>query len=236
LNLRSEALGYLAACEPTGNGPLDALGEYVRQLAEAPPTAERNLEFANQWGRFHRLYGIHFTEAHDSLLSGADLKSQLAELRKSDDWWEFEALGMLPGFDAAARERILDLTERIERLDCNTDVAELIKSAPACCCGFSFELAERAADLPLQLSGAVNSALARFRDTLRDRLDEIRELEAKGFNSKAVEGLVALLRSKKESRRFSEDEIQIIRSLPERPKPLADADLSEIDAALESLQ
>ena len=220
-SLRKEAISWLSLCEVTGESTVDQMRNelyvsFERTMNDATPGTVVDLN--NQWIKFRKVYSEYFIDRHDMTVVSPYLREKLAEIMKTDLWWEFENLSDIEGFDLSYRRASKQLLNRIRKLDCRYDTAKLFAKQPFCGCPFNLNEAGDVEALPEALWRVVNQGLLSYRDTLRQNESLIKNVlepyvkaARSGSIKQAFTDLLAYLATEKDFRRLSDPEIQLIR-------------------------
>lgn len=219
--LRTEAISWLSLCEVTGDVTIDQTRlELYRAfdtgLNDATPGSV--IELNNKWARFRKMYSEYFIDRHDMTVVSPYLREKLAEIMKTDIWWEFENLSDIDGFDRSYRRSTNQILSKIRRLDCRYDTSKLFAKQPFCGCPYTLRDAGDVEALPELLWRVVNQGLLSYRETLRKNEGAIKKIlepqikgERSGTAKQAFTDLLAYLATEKDFRRLSDPEIQLIR-------------------------
>ena len=219
--LRTEAISWISMCEVTGDQTID---QTRLELYRAFDTGLNNatpgsiVELNNKWTRFRKMYSEYFIDRHDMTVVSPYLREKLAEIMKTDLWWEFENLSDIDGFDGSYRRSTKQILGKIRRLDCRYDTSKLFAKQPFCGCPYTLRDAGDVEALPEALWRVVNQGLSSYRETLRANEGTIRSIlephvkaERSGMSKQAFTDLLAYLATEKDFRRLSDPEIQLIR-------------------------
>ncbi len=219
--LRTEAISWISMCEVTGDQTID---QTRLELYRAFDTGLNNatpgsiVELNNKWARFRKMYSEYFIDRHDMTVVSPYLREKLAEIMKTDLWWEFENLSDIDGFDGSYRRSTKQILSKIRRLDCRYDTSKLFAKQPFCGCPYTLRDAGDVESLPEALWRVVNQGLSSYRETLRANEGAIRSIlephiksERSGMSKQAFTDLLAYLATEKDFRRLSDPEIQLIR-------------------------
>ncbi|MEO7674551.1 MAG: DUF6079 family protein [Pyrinomonadaceae bacterium] len=174
--LRDEVRSYLAVCEVTEEPVIEELRERAVALVEAAcsePSDARNREMGYVWEKFKREFIEHFYARHATVMRSPDLRSQLDEILRSDEWWEFELLSGLPVFDPNFLHTAGEYQRRIQELDCRIDSKEILQKQPFCLCTFSLNKSVDCGHLPSVLKDTVREGLRSFRSVLSKNSDDL---------------------------------------------------------------
>ena len=181
-DLRDEIRSYLAVCEVTQDPNIEELREQAVGLVEAAyasPSDAINREMGHVWEKFKREFSEHFDARHNAIMGSPDLRSQLDEILKSDQWWEFETFSGISNFDTNYSIKAAEYRRRIKELDCRVDAKHVLERQPFCLCTFSLRKSVDCDYLPKLLSDTVSEGLRSFRKTLaKNSNDLIKPLEA----------------------------------------------------------
>ncbi len=180
--LRNEIRSYLAVCEITQDANIEETRQRVVGLVDAAyaePGDAINREMGYVWEKFKREFSEHFDERHAAVMRSPDLKAQLNETLRGDQWWEFEMLSGIPIFDSHFLTNANEYRRRITELDCRIDSKQILERQPFCLCAFSLNKSVDSSHLPKMLNDTVNEGLRSFRKTLLNNSDDlIKSLEA----------------------------------------------------------
>ncbi|MBX7053549.1 MAG: hypothetical protein K1X36_01210 [Pyrinomonadaceae bacterium] len=221
VRLRTEAVSWLSLCEVTGDQTIDQMRlelyrSFDNGLNDATPGSI--VELNNKWLRFRKMYSEYFIDRHDMTVVSPYLREKLAEIMKTDIWWEFENLSDIVGFDGSFRRSTKQILGKIRRLDCPYDTSKLFAKQPFCGCPYTLRDAGDVEALPESLWRVVNQGLLSYRETLRANEGSIKKIlephvkaERSGTTKQAFTDLLAYLATEKDFRRLSDPEIQLIR-------------------------
>lgn len=234
-SLRREIISWLSLCEAPVEDSIDGSRKelYLSVQDKFFNTSEAvNVELANQWERFRKLYSDYFIERHDATVFRPYLQERLAEIQKTDLWWEFENLSGFELFDPRFQSESKRILRAINRLNCNFDTRKMLERAPACGCSFTLGDDHVFDDLPDKLWKTVTQGLASYRELmisreseLRSALDTILARERDIAIRQAGADLSAYLSREKNIRRLSDLELRLLErsfaaidpNLPDRP-------------------
>ena len=164
---RREIWNYLAICETTERGEIEALREKLFQLiaeSAARPDENLNLEMETHWQSFHTSFSEYFVDKHDSVMRSSELQEKFAAIVESDDWWQFENLSQLGAFQQHYWRQAREICREIKDLECRFNTGEMLKTQPFCACSFGLEKIEELKTLPQKLE-----------ETLKDGLNNLRK-------------------------------------------------------------
>ncbi len=180
--LRDEVRSYLAVCEVTEEPTIEELRERAVALVEAAcaePSDALNREMGYMWEKFKREFSEYFDAQHAAVMRSPDLKSQLDEILRSDQWWEFEMLSGVSIFEPHYISDASEYRRRINELDCRIDVKQMLETQPFCVCSFSLNKSVDCNHLPNALNDTIREGLRSFRKTLAKNSDDlVKSLEA----------------------------------------------------------
>lgn len=218
---RERIMGYLAACEPTGDAKIEDLRRSLVACVEtavSEPGDAKNREVGYLWEYFLKEYCEFYAIRHDQIMLSHDLQEKFDEMRRTDIWWEFENLSSIAALRGPEWREALQLRRKLENLDCNFDVRESLKNRPLCLCAFRLSDTDEWQRLPDALWVVVSRGQTAIRERIRslsnDVLDELRGLEARSQNqeeAKAAKELASLLRAGSEIPRLSQIQIEVLR-------------------------
>ncbi len=179
--LRSEIRSYLAVCEITQDPNIEQLRERTVGLVDAAyaePSDAINREMGDVWEKFKQEFAEYFDTHHTAVMKAPDLKAQLNETLKSDQWWEFDMLSTTSIFDPGILKAANEYRRRIIELDCGVDTKEILSRQPFCLCTFSLNKSVDCEHLPKVLNDTIGEGLKFFRKTLlKNSEDLVRSLE-----------------------------------------------------------
>ena len=167
--LRDEIRSYLAVCEVTQEQSIEELRERVAGLVEAAygaPSDAINREMGYVWEKFKREFSEYFDARHNTVMRSPDLKVQLNETLRSDQWWEFEMLSGIPIFDPNFLDNANEYRRGITEMDCRVDTKYVLERQPFCLCSFSLNKSVDCGHLPKLLNDTINEGLRSYRKTL----------------------------------------------------------------------
>lgn len=220
---RERIWSYLAICESTQVPEIERLRANLFELIESTydsPDAERNLEMESVWQSFHAAFNEHFALKHDAIMKSRQLRDELAEIKKSDEWWEFENLSKMPIFQKVHWRKTQKLLKQFRRLDCSFDVNESLKTKPFCACFFNLARVNDIVRLPQALSETIHSGLESYLRTITMMSDyiikaveeHIKDEEDKGF-VKDAKDLITILNNEKEKYVFSNEQFMVLHAV-----------------------
>lgn len=170
VDLRNEITGYLVVCGATGNIELEELRERILGVIDRISFEhDKNLrgELVELWESFRSRYTDYFSVNHDALMKSHLLQERFDEIRRSDEWWEFENLSKMTLFPKSFGKNVTAICKQFKELNCRFDVKEMLKTHPFCACSFSLSEMERWESLPESLIEELNAARAAYRNVLR---------------------------------------------------------------------
>ena len=174
--LRDEVRSYLAVCEVTQEPAIEELREKAVALVEAAcsePSDALNREMGYVWEKFKREFSEHFDAHHAAVMRSPHLKTQLDEILRSDQWWEFEMLSDVSVFEPHYLGNANEYRRRIKELDCRIDTKQVLETQPFCVCSFSLNKSVDCNHLPNALNDTVREGLRSFRKTLAKNSDDL---------------------------------------------------------------
>jgi len=220
-SLRGEITSWLALTEPTWDRSIDDVRRELHALIDENyqhPTAASNVDLGNLWVRFKRLYTDHFVDRHDAVALSPYLRERLAEVEKTDIWWEFENLSGIAGFDHRFAVEARNIRQQIKRLDCKLDTRRMFEKMPACGCSFSLEQSGVFDVMPEKLWKTVTQGLSSYRSFMDHHQTALRDVlarqiggESDASTKQAHSDLMAYLSGDKDVRRLSDAELALIR-------------------------
>jgi len=220
---REKIWSYLAICESTQVPEIERLRTNLLELIEETyesPNAELNIEMESVWETFHAAYSEHFALKHDAIMKSRQLRDELVEIQKSDEWWEFENLSKMPIFQKVHWRKTQKLLKQFRRLDCSFDVNESLKTKPFCACFFSLARVNDMVRLPKALSETIHSGLKAYMRTIAmmsDYLAKAIEEHAKGEKDKEfvknAKALIKILKDKNQEYVFSNDQFMVLHAV-----------------------
>ncbi|NNE99972.1 MAG: hypothetical protein HKN25_13205 [Pyrinomonadaceae bacterium] len=220
---RDKIWSYLAISESTDVPAIERLRENLLELIEntyESPSAETNLEMETVWESFHAAYSEHFALKHDAIMKSRQLRDELGEIQKSDEWWEFENLSKMPIFQKVHWQKTQKILKQFRRLDCSFDVNESLKSKPFCACFFSLARVNDMVKLPKALSETIHFGLKSYhrtismmRDYLVKAVDEHVKNEKDKEFVKDAKALIQTINEKSENYKFSNGQFMVLHSV-----------------------
>lgn len=166
---REEIWAYLAVCEPTQDETVENTRENLLQLIEESylePSELKNREMNEVWESFKRAFSDYFSYKHDSVMKSHELLSRFDDIKRSDEWWEFENLSKITIFQQNYRKEANALVQRLKQLDCRYNVREMLKTHPFCACSFNLSQSDEWEKLPQTLWETLNRGRISFRKSL----------------------------------------------------------------------
>lgn len=220
---RERIWGYLAICESTQVPEIERLRANLLELIEdtyETPNAETNLELESVWQSFHTAYSEHFALKHDAIMKSRQLRDELVEIQKSDEWWAFENLSKMSIFQKVHWQKTQKILKHFRRLDCSFDVNESLKSKPFCACFFSLARVNDMVRLPKALSETIHFGLKSYLRTISmmsDYIvkaveDHIKDEKDKEF-VKDAKSLVKIINDKTQEYRFSNGQFMVLHAV-----------------------
>ena len=214
-------MSFLSVCEITDDENIEALREKTVSLLElsyAEPSEAINRELGYVWDKFRRQFSEYFEGRHTAVMRSGDLKRQLHEILKTDEWWEFEMLSDLQPFDQRFVTDAAQYRSRILALECGVDVKENLEYQPFCICGFTLAKGRNTGVLPDILKATVNEGLRTFRKSISansgDLVSAIGSLAGESTDaelSKASKELMAALSGGSNLPAFSDIQLKVLR-------------------------
>ncbi len=150
---------YLAVCETTQDEKTEYFREKLLAIIDEgykKPSETLNRETENLWQTFHARFTEHFAIKHDTIMKSHYLQEQYDEIRRSDEWWEFENLSRLAGTDQIYWKEAQKICRRFKELNCRFDVREMLKTHPFCACSFTLTKMREWENLPQTLEEIIN--------------------------------------------------------------------------------
>lgn len=241
IDKRREISIYLAVCDATDEPEIEKLRERLSDAVDGigfDPDVERRSELETLWADFRQKFGEHFAVNHDAVMKSHALQEKYDEIRKGDEWWEFENLSAIPAFPKTHWTELNSFRRRFRELDCRFDVRELLKTHPFCACSFTLSKSEDWEALPATFFDRLNGGRTAYHDMLR-KLNSILlpaiEETARKYSSPefrtAAEKLSEFLNGKDETTTLDTFQIAILREVFDS---LPEIVLTGINTALES--
>ena len=187
---RAEASNYLALCEHTGDGNVDKLHRDLLAMIDDSFSFQHstsNDDLHTLWQQFQVSYTEFYAGLHSHAANSTELREKLAEILKTEIWWEFENLSAMQGFDQKFWSEARHLIQQLTRPGCNYDVAEMLQLTPYCGCAFILSNAADLENLPEDLWLTINQGIVSYRATLVERKSEIADVGKSGFDADDVE-------------------------------------------------
>ncbi len=166
---REEIWAYLAVCETTQDEKIEYFRDKLLQIIEesySNPNEAVNSEMENLWETFKTRFSEHFAVKHDTLMKSLLLKEKFDEILRSDEWWEFENLSMIPIFQQKYWKQSQRIRRQLKQLDCRNQVREMLKTHPFCVCSFNLAQIMEWENLPQNLWQTVNRGRFSYRRNL----------------------------------------------------------------------
>lgn len=167
---RCEIWTYLAVCGATDDEQLEILREKLLQVIDKiyfNPDKSLQSEMNSLWENFHLRFTEHFTVNHDAVMKSHLLQEKYDEIRRSDEWWEFENLSTISVFPHKFWNEANDICRQFKELNCRFDVKEMLKTHPFCACSFNLTQAEDWEKLPETLQEKISRGREVYRRILR---------------------------------------------------------------------
>jgi hypothetical protein len=203
LDKRQEIWTYLAVCGATEDQELEGLREKLLLVIDKiyfNPDKTLHGEMNDLWEKFHTRFTAHFTLNHDAVMKSHLLQEKYDEIRKSDDWWEFENLSSIQLFPRKYWKEANEICRQFKELNCRFNVKEMLKTHPFCACSFNLAQAEEWESLP---------------ETLQDKIMRGREIYH-GILRKLSQVLIPLIKDfagSNETDEISESALNLIKIL-----------------------
>ena len=176
---REEIRTYLAVCETTDDSKIEVLREKLFQILEETtinPSQLTNREMENVWQAFNTRFSEYFSTKHDVVMKSHHLQEQFDEIMRSNQWWEFENLSLLPVAPQIYYREAKQICQQLKELDCLFSVREMLKTHPFCACSFNLAQVNEWENLPHTLNETIEKGRASYRKillTLKDSLVQI---------------------------------------------------------------
>jgi hypothetical protein len=172
------------------------------------------------WENFHKQYTDYFVVNHDVVMKSQILQEQYDEIKRSDEWWEFENLSVIEALPDFYWKDVSDLCRRFKELNCRFNVREMLKTHPFCGCSFTLSQAEQWEVLPQTLNAKLAIGRAAYRKMLRKSNDVlfplIREFagnsRGEGF-TEAADKLIQALSDDSETTPFDTTQLIILQDV-----------------------
>lgn len=166
---REKIWNYLAVCEAAPDAEIENLrGQIYAVLEEmrVNPSEALNRQLENLWQDFHAKFVELFNIKHYAIMKSHHLQEKFDELRRSDEWWEFENLSALPIFQKSYWRQAQKLSRRLKELNCPFNVPALLETEPFCACSFRLSQTAEWENLPQKLAEVVKQGRISYRKTL----------------------------------------------------------------------
>lgn len=170
LALREKIWEYLALCESTKDAGIETLRAKLLMVLKKVtdnPSELLNRELENTWQAFLTRFSDYFAVKHDIIMKSHLLQEKFDLIMRSDEWWEFENLSLLPIFHKHYWNKAQSLCQQFNELDCGFDVKEMLKLHPFCACSFNLSQISEWESLHLQLAKVIKKGRDSYRNTLR---------------------------------------------------------------------
>lgn len=189
---RGEISIYLAVCGATENREIENTREKLLQVIDKiyfNPDKTLRGEMDSLWENFHDSFTEHFSINHDAVMKSHLLQEQYVEIKRSDEWWEFENLSSIGAFPDVHLRQVNDICRQFNELNCRFNVKEMLKTHPFCACSFTLAQADEWEKLPQTLTQMLASSRAAYRDVLREFSGILNPLIAEFAKKNATEGI-----------------------------------------------
>ena len=166
---RESARAYLSLAETTHVDEIESARRELLGLADDVHNlfdVESVNRFDLLWRAFHARYVEHYVNLHDGTMRDEARKVAIEELRRGDEWREFESLSRLQIANGRYWEEANALVELERRTECNLPARQLLDENPVCACRFRLATAYALARLPQTLSEIVERGRMAHRRTL----------------------------------------------------------------------
>ncbi len=157
---------YLATSEFTGHRDLEQMRENLLEMldeSQVSPSASSNLKIETLFDEYRRLYCDLYLTNHDAIMNTPEIRDLCDELKRSDDWLEFENLSQKPTFDGRHMAKARSIIREINQLECHVNTKEILNTQPRCICSFSFAGARHWQQFPDLLSKTMKAGLEAYR-------------------------------------------------------------------------
>lgn len=205
---RREIWTYLAVCGATENKDLEILRERLLKVIDNiyfNPDKTLHSEMKGLWEEFHARFSEYFTINHDAVMKSHLLQEKYDEIRRSDEWWEFENLSAIPVFPRTFWNKTNELCRQFKELNCRFDVREMLKTHPFCACSFNLAQADEWESLPQTLEENILRGREFYRQVLQKLstiliplIEDVAKKETSGEFAESAAKLVQVLRNKAE--------------------------------------
>lgn len=176
---RGEISIYLAVCGATENSELENTREKLLQVIDKiyfNPDKTLSGEMDALWKEFHESYTEHFTINHDLVMKSQLLQEQYNEIRRSDEWWEFEGLASIDALPDFYWKEVREISGKFKELNCRFNAKEMLKTHPFCACSFSLAKANDWESMPQTLKEKLAAGRAAYRNILRNFSSDLNPL------------------------------------------------------------
>jgi len=182
------------------------------------PTEERSRELGYAWARFKRAFVEYYVSEHDNVMRSHELQVHAEEIKRSDDWWEFQNLADLITDDNPLVKRIRVLENRLAELNCAADLKNLLETRPFCTCHFSIAKSKEWASLTHVLEellkevvGSIKAYLIENAEVIVPKIETMLETPQAGSVSDEIRSLISSLRSGSFKDRLTVPQVTILR-------------------------
>ena len=182
------------------------------------PTEERSRELGYAWARFKRAFVEYYVSEHDNVMRSHELQAHAEEIKRSDDWWEFQNLADLITDDNPLVKRIRELESRLAELNCDADLKSLLDTRPFCTCRFSIAKSKEWAslthvleDLLNEVVGSIKAYLIENAEVIVPKIEIMLETPQAGSVSDEIRSLISSLRSGRFQDRLTVPQVTILR-------------------------
>lgn len=166
---RREIWTYLAVCEMTDDRRIEAWRTRLIQVIDEiyfNPSEKLYDEMNDLWQSFHERFTEYFAVQHDDVMKSDLVREKFDQIRRSDEWWEFENLSALPLFSRRYWIEASRLSLKFREMNCRFEVRGLLKTHPFCICSFNLMHVAEWVQLPEALERQISEGRRYYRNSL----------------------------------------------------------------------
>jgi len=226
---REEIRTYLAICEATDDEETEKLRDELSSVIDTSyydPSERYNQEMETLWLSFRDKFAEHFAVKHDIVMRSHYLQEKVDEIQRSDFWWEFENLSVIPIIQGTYWREAREICREFRQLDCRFDIREMLQIHPFCACSFTLARTDYWEKLPDRLLSTITSGLTSYRQIIFSHSDVVVPmLEAfitstnDETSSTAALKMIEMFEEGMAQRPFNTAELQVLHRIFEHSRP-----------------
>lgn len=193
---------------------LACMSESVRN-----PGSARNREAGYLWDGYRSQFRESFTNEHARIMRSHELQEKFESIRRTDIWWEFEALSEIPQLRTQYWEKAREISGQLAELDCAFDNGRGLDHRAGCICDFDTSASSEWEKMSDELWKVVTSGHNMIRESIVRDGESLAVISAgvltaakSGEDAEACGNLVSKIRNG-DVRRLDKSEIDILRLL-----------------------